>query len=121
MKNYFELGDDGQTYKALRKMLNLSTIYDLETADKIYKADGLRAVLEWKIEIDIKDAGNRAKSYWWLADSYAMIGEDEKALDWLEKAYESHQTNQMNWNLHFKNLHNNPRYIAILKGMGLGG
>jgi len=121
MKNYYELGDDGQTYKALRKMLNLSTIYDLETADKIYKADGLRAVLEWKIEIDIKDAGNTANSYYKLADSYAMIGEDEKALDWLEKAYESHQTNQMNWNLHFKNLRNNPRYIAIVKGMGLEG
>jgi len=119
MKNYYALGDDGQTYKALRKMLNLSTIYDLETADKIYSADGLRAVLEWKIEIDIKDAENKAKSYYNLADSYAMIGEDEKALDWLEKAYESHQTNQMNWNLHFKNLRNNPRYIAIVKGMGL--
>jgi len=40
-------------------------------------------------------------------------------MDWLEKAYESHETTQMHWNRHFKNLRNNPRYIAILNGMGL--
>jgi TolB-like protein len=119
MINYLQLGDDENAFKALRRMLSLSTIYDLETADKIYKREGLRAVLEWKIEIDIEDAGNTANSNYWLADSFGMIGEDEKALDWLEKAYESHETTQMSWNLHFKNLRNNPRYIAILKGMGL--
>jgi hypothetical protein len=50
-----------------------------------------------------------------------MIGEDEKALYWLEKAYTAGGTGEMSFFIHFRNLHNNPRYIAILKGMGLGG
>ena len=119
MVNYLQLGDDKNAFIALRKWLNLSAIYDLETADKIYETDGIKAVLKWKIEIDIKDVGNTNDSYYWLADSYGIIGEDEEALYWLEKAFESHQTTQMNWNRNFKTLHNHPRYIAILKGMGL--
>jgi tetratricopeptide (TPR) repeat protein len=119
MVNDLQLGDDENAFIALRKWLSLSTIYDLELADKIYKEDGLIAALEWKIEVDLKDAGNIDGSYYLLADSYGMIGMDEEAMYWLEKAFEAHQTTQMNWNLHFKNLHNNPRYIAILKGMGL--
>ncbi len=120
MVNYLQLGDDENAFIALSTWLSLSIIYDLETADKIYIVDGIKAVLEWKIEIDIKDAGNIDGSYYLLADSYGMIGMDDEAMDWLEKAFEANQTTQMNWNLHFKNLHNNPRYIAILKGMGLG-
>ena len=119
MVNYLQLGDDKNAFIALRKWLNLSAIYDLETADKIHETDGIIAVLEWKIEIDIKDAENVNGSYYSLADSYGIIGEDEEALDWLEKAYESNETTQMYWNRHFKNLRNNPRYIEILNGMGL--
>jgi TolB-like protein len=119
MVNYLQLGDDKNAFIALRRWLNLSAVYDLETADKIYETDGIRAVLEWKIKIDTKNAGKEIGSYYLLADSYGIIGEDEEALDWLEKAYESHETTQMTWNRHFKNLHNNPRYIAILEGMGL--
>jgi TolB-like protein len=119
MVNYFQLGDDENAFEALKRMLNLSTIYDLKTADKIYKAEGFRAVLEWKVEIDIQNVGNEHVIYYLLADSFGMIGEDEKALYWLNKAYEAHETTQMNWNLHFKNLRNTPGYLAIMKGMGL--
>ena len=62
---------------------------------------------------------NTPNYYYLLADSYGMIGQNEEALYWLEKAFKAHQTTQMSWNLHFKDLHNNPRYIAILNGMGL--
>ncbi len=118
MVNYIKLGDDESAFIALRKVLNLSTNYNLETADSIYEIDGLKAVLEWKTEIDLVDIGNSSK-YYGLANSYGILGKDTAALYWLEKAFISHQTTQMSWNLHFKNLHNHPRYIAILKGMGL--
>ena len=118
--NYFQLGEEEKAYTALGKILNSSLIYDIEIADKIFNEDGLKAVLEWKIEIDLKDAGNYHKSYYNLADSYGMIGEDEKSLYWLEKAFIAHQTKEIYFNIHFTDLHNNPRYIEILKGMGLG-
>jgi len=119
LMNYFQLGEEEKAYTALRKILNSSLIYDIEIADNIFNEDGLKAVLEWKIEIDLKDAENYHKSYYTLADSYGMIGEDEKALYWLEKAFIAHQTGEIYFNIHFTDLHNNPGYIEILKGMGL--
>ena len=116
---YFQLGEEENAYTALGKILNLSSIYDIEIADKIFNKDGLKAVLEWKIEIDLNDAGNYHNSYYDLANSYGMIGEKEKALYWLEKAYAAHQTHEIYFNFHFRDLHNHPRYIEILKGMGL--
>lgn len=119
MVNYLQLGEDENAFKALRKLLSLSAYYDLDIAEKIFMEDGLEAVLKWKIEIDLKEDGNTPNYYYLLADSYGMIGQNEEALYWLEKAFKAHQTTQMSWNLHFKDLHNNPRYIAILNGMGL--
>lgn len=92
------------------------SIYNLEIAKNIYKDSGLRSVIEWKMKID--EAHDENSSYA-IASTYGMIGEDEKALNWLEKAYSAHQTSEMSFFIHFRNLHNNPRYIAILKEMGL--
>jgi hypothetical protein len=46
-----------------------------------------------------------------------MIGEDEQAVEWLEKAYNLRLTHiaEMGFNIHFKNLHSHPRFIVILK------
>jgi len=50
-----------------------------------------------------------------------MLGKDEEALYWLEKAFQSKKSTDMSWNLHFRILHEHPRYKAILKEMGLSG
>ena len=117
---YWQLGEEEKAYEALRKILKRNSIYNLETADNIYKVSGLNAVLDWKLEIDLKDAESGYAAYS-IANTYGMIGEDEKALEWLEKAYILHKnpTPETSFNIHFKNLHKNPRYIAILKKMGL--
>ncbi len=48
-----------------------------------------------------------------------MVGKDEEALLWLEKSIELRDCAEMPFNIHFKNLHDNPIYIALLKKMGL--
>ncbi|MDX2444915.1 MAG: hypothetical protein QNK30_14055 [Bacteroidales bacterium] len=73
------------------------------------------------MEIDLSDVESekRYRAYD-IANTYGLIGEDEKAMEWLEKAYKSDQISPpMSFDLHFKNLHTNPRYIAILMKMGL--
>jgi TolB-like protein len=117
--NYRQLGEDDKAYGAFRKILNNSVIYDAETADSIFKDHGLEAVIEWKLDMDTKDAENPLSSPYSLAELYAMIGEEKKALYWLEKAFDLHQTTQMPWNLNFKNLRDHPGYNAILEKMGL--
>jgi len=113
----WQLGEKGKAYEALWKLLKRNSMYDLEMAENIYKDSGLRSVIEWKMRIDEADDKNNPIS---IASTYGMIGEDEKAMEWLERAYLSKKMGtQSSFNIHFKNLHDNPRYIAILKGMGL--
>ena len=77
---------------------------------------GLRSVIQWKLKIDeAHDEISPAA----IASTYGMIGEDEKAFYWLEKAYTARHTAEMSFSIHFRNLHNHPRYIEILNGMGL--
>jgi TolB-like protein len=116
---YWQLGEEEKAYEALRKIFNADSIYNLETAEKIYKESGLKALIDWKITIDINSAESDSRAYS-IANTYGMIGEDEKALEWLEKTYIFGRISpEMSFSIHFKNLHNNPRYIAILKKMGL--
>ena len=56
-----------------------------------------------------------------LAFRYYIINNDEKALDYLEKAFKAHEniTNINTKYLGFPRLYNNPRFIAILNKMNL--
>jgi len=115
---YWQIGEEEKAHESLRKILERDSIYNLEIAKNIYKDSGLQSVIEWKMKID--EAHDDSHPYY-IASIYGMIGEDEKALYWLEKAYAAREIVDISHNIYFRNLHNNPRYIAILKGMGLGG
>ena len=117
---YWQLGEKEKAYEALQKTFKRDSIYDLETADSIFEVSGLKAVIDWKMEIDSIELEKGNRGYYRLASSFGIIGKDEEAMYWLEKAYESNKISpHMSFDLHFNNLHNNPRYIAILKKMGL--
>ena len=116
---YWQLGQEDKAFVALRKWLAQKTRYDLEMTDQVYRDSGLRAVLLWKLENDISELENDPGAYP-IARYYALLGMYEEALYWLEKAYHLGQTTVMSYDCHFRDLHDNPRYQAILKGMGLG-
>jgi len=115
---YWRLGEEEKSYEALRKILANEPVYDVETTDSIFKSSGLISVINWKIEIDIPRAED-GNDYCSLALIHGLIGKDEQALYWLEKAIESGECPEMSFRLEFKNLHDNPRYIALLDKMGL--
>ena len=56
-----------------------------------------------------------------IAGIYAVLGEKEKALDWLEKAYDerSGYLPSIASDFVYDNLHDEPRYLALLNKMGL--
>jgi tetratricopeptide (TPR) repeat protein len=56
-----------------------------------------------------------------IAEVYAYRGETDKALEWLERAYQQHDSGfpyTKSDNL-FKSLHHSPRYLELLKKMRL--
>jgi tetratricopeptide (TPR) repeat protein len=66
-----------------------------------------------------------AQHPWFIATAYAALGENEKAMDWLEKAYEARILFLPNLKREravggtFQSLHGNPRFQALLKRLNL--
>jgi len=117
---YYQLGHEDEAFKALVETLSDKPRYDLKKAEQIFQESGLKAVLQWKVENDI-DTGEE-RLYYSIANDLAMLGKIEEAMYWLEKAFHSNRLNlRMLYSIHFRSLHDHPRYLAILKGMGLGG
>ncbi len=56
-----------------------------------------------------------------VAEVYAYRGEVDKALEWLDRAYQQHDSGltYLKTDGLFKGLHQNPRYIELLKKMAL--
>jgi tetratricopeptide (TPR) repeat protein len=71
-------------------------------------------------------ASNRYVAPYFRAQIYAALGDTDKALDHLEKAYEDrceHLVNADSWGLRtdpsWKDLQNHPRFQTLLKKVGL--
>ncbi|MBV8201832.1 MAG: protein kinase [Acidobacteria bacterium] len=81
------------------------------------RADAL-AVLE---ELQRRRAAKYV-SPWALASIYARLGEDGAALDWLDRAYDEHDSTLVWVKVHprFDHLRAHPRYQDLLRRMGLG-
>jgi tetratricopeptide (TPR) repeat protein len=120
----WQLGRDSIAYDSFRKLIGSTPAYDIHTADSIFRRSGLKAVMEWQAEIEIKQAEAEETGLYTfrnLANDLAMLGRDEEALYWLERAFQTHSNSSWtSFNIHFKKLHDNPRFQAILEGMGLG-
>jgi len=86
---------------------------------QIYAKSGYKAVLRKRIE-RYSDSANRdwyspySVAYW-----YAILGEKDKALFWLEKAYEERSgMNFLQVEPAFDNLRSDPRYADLVRRIG---
>jgi TolB-like protein/DNA-binding winged helix-turn-helix (wHTH) protein/tetratricopeptide (TPR) repeat protein len=86
-----------------------------------FQRGGLKAVFEWGLIDTQKQALRRYVSPLELADSYACIKRRNETLNYLEKAYEERAPFliRMQNNPDFDFLHADPRYLAIVKKLGL--
>ncbi len=115
---YWKLGDEELAYDAFRKYIATYPDYDIVKADSIYKSTGFNGVLEWEIKNEHINA-ERTKDYSYLARLYAMDGQDDNALFWLQKGPYYLQSPEFTFQIQFLHLHQDPRYLAILEKLGL--
>ena len=66
-------------------------------------------------------ASHASDAAYQIASAYAYRGEADKALDWLDRGYQQHDSGMpgLKSEVLFKGLHQNPRYIDLLKKMDL--
>ncbi len=91
----------------------------VDTLKEVYDKHGIRGLEKWLIEYCIK---NDDKGSWKeIVLYFNKIGEKEKALEWLEKAFEWQEPYlpDMNSWSELDNLRSEPRFQALLGKMGL--
>ena len=94
------------------------TIKYVNTVNDVYSQSGLNGLMNWLIELELQ---NPEPSPYALANWYAMLSKKEQTLYWLERAIEQRQSGipKINNNLDYKNLRSEPRFIVLIKQMGL--
>jgi len=84
-----------------------------------FEKSGINGVLIWLIELQLE---KNAPEPYFIAELYAKLGKKEKALDWLEIAFEAKVCLlliRLKKDHNLENLHSEPRYKALLAKMRL--
>ncbi len=93
----------------------------VSTLERTYAEGGYQLALERLAEMLIDRSQVRYVTPWQIATLYTRAGRTAKALEWLEKAYESHDANMPYISIDpiFEDLRDEPRFQALLKRMKL--
>jgi TolB-like protein/DNA-binding winged helix-turn-helix (wHTH) protein/Tfp pilus assembly protein PilF len=89
---------------------------------KIYAASGYTSMLREAIKKDLADrASGRYRNPVGIASNYAQLGDEARALEWLEKGYQEHSSGMqyLAIDVQFDSIHSNPRYQYWLGVLGL--
>jgi len=103
---------------AVSELQKLKTPDESKEIDSIYSQFGIKGVYRWMIASN--SVSKKYSTPYYLAQEYAFIGENEKALSLLEKSAELRisEMSRINIDPYFINLRSEPRFIAIVKKMG---
>ncbi len=126
--NYFKTGKGEEAAKELQVIMrevSESAVYDQEILD-IYKKNGTIGLFKWLIDLNINKPlktigldGDPFLLSWW----YAVSGEKEESLFWLEKSMETAKdfaySITLATNPDFDILREDPRFLAIIDKLGL--
>jgi TolB-like protein len=117
---YSRQGDGLKAVEAIQNIFKRDTltIKYVNTVNDVYSQSGLNGLMNWLIELELQ---NPEPSPYALANWYAMLSKKEQTLYWLERAIEQRQSGipKINNNLDYKNLRSEPRFIVLIKQMGL--
>jgi TolB-like protein/AraC-like DNA-binding protein len=110
---YYHLGMEQEALESFKLYGRLFKGYDPAIAERVYEKEGLDGLLRVWIKTWPKTLME--------ARMQAMLGEYEKALDILEKLCSDRNIDpvELTTGYDFRNLHDNPGYIRIMKAMGL--
>ncbi len=93
----------------------------IEALEQAYKKGGWKGYLQKTLELD-KDGFNQGKnSAGSIAGNYALLGEYEEALKWLERSYENRE-DAMAWlkvSTAYNPMRSDPRFQDLVRRVGL--
>ncbi|PTN09896.1 helix-turn-helix domain-containing protein [Mangrovibacterium marinum] len=126
-RTYLHLGDDKNALKTLKVIFHLSdpSLNFNPQIDQSYAAGGMKAVVIRTIkQIDTNPKMMRFSPYYkykLMAELYAIIGDNEQAINYLERHAESElfKPAWIKYGIEFKALQSDPRFIALINRMGL--
>ncbi len=115
---YRELGRDEESFNQLKKFWSMdsSTVKYAELTEGIYNETGIDGVIRWWLDAKVNKSPNDPM---FIARFYAILGEKDLALGWLERAFESRGSlTYLKRDRMFESLRSEPRFIALLEKMG---
>lgn len=118
---YLQQGKDKEAVLELKKYLVKDTfdIKQIPSLELTFEKTGINGVLLWLIDLQLE---KNAPEPYFIAELYAKLGQKEKALDWLEIAFEEKVgllLIRLKRDHNLENLHSENRYKALLAKMGL--
>ncbi len=117
MKCYLNLGRNKDAFELLKDFIPIN---NHQLLDKIFEDSGIKEVINWYINWILVDKQNKNNNYT-IAMFYSFIGDSQNALKYLEYFSEDGQIllPKINNSSDFNAIKTEPRFIAILKKMGL--
>jgi TolB-like protein/Tfp pilus assembly protein PilF len=119
---YTYMGKDDEAWAVWEEQLKVYPDENIEVTEgcrEAFKKSGIKGA--WKFTND-RMVNSEDKWAYGIASNYAYLGETEKALDWLELAYEQRSPGiiRIKKEHDLKNLRSEPRFLALLEKMNLG-
>jgi len=106
------LNNGPEALAGFKRYASIIGVSDPSRADSIYQTSGLDGLIRWGVEFS--DAPIH-KAEW-----YAYLGDNERALEMLEKAFQEHQCRpEFAFLYAFRDLYSTPRFNKILEQMNL--
>ncbi|MDH3796544.1 MAG: hypothetical protein OER83_06710, partial [Flavobacteriaceae bacterium] len=118
-KIYLKQGKEEEAFNSLKQHWAKHNYMEgrVHLAEDIYKRQGMKSLFSWLVEFNVKIPNMWAP---WIAECYIVLGEKQLALDWLEKSYERRDDfSEIIKSADYEILRSEPRYIELLKKMGL--
>jgi TolB-like protein/Tfp pilus assembly protein PilF len=117
---YMKQGEDIKAVEEFQKIILLDTLTAkyADNVKEVYNKSGINGLLNFLIDLQPESS---IPSHYILAQLYALLGKKEEALDCLEKTLEEYEphTLRINSNPDFDYLRSEPRFVALIKKMGL--
>ena len=106
------LNNGPEALAGFKRYINIIGVADPSKADSIYQTSGLNGLILWGLEF--------SDTPMYKAEWYAYMGDHERALDMLEKAFQKHQSDpEFAFLYAFKDLYSSPRFNKILEQINL--
>jgi TolB-like protein len=85
-----------------------------------YDEEGYENAMSWYADLWAERSAASGSLAWWVAYRYVRSGQDEKAIEWLEQAYEQRDPNLPFFEVpEFENLRTDPRVRELMRRVGV--